>query len=142
MNLKPAPRKIDLAPLRDNISVLEERLARLKRDQADLQEGPDQDEIRLLEATVQSAREGLQTEPSATWPKPKPALTGWNWLAWRPSLKADAWTWIRRRSNWPNWKKAPTKSYWTVSIPQLTRRVRRWIPPGHSETTWLPDPMK
>ena len=59
--LEAGPKEIDLAPLRDNISVLEERLARLNRDQAELQAGPDQDQIRLLEAIVQSAREGLRT---------------------------------------------------------------------------------
>lgn len=65
--LEAGPKEINLAPLRDNISVLEERLARLKRDHADLQGGPDQDEVRLLEATVQSVREGLdRTERDLT----------------------------------------------------------------------------
>ncbi len=59
--LEAGPKELDLAPLRDNISVLEERLASLKRDQDDLLDGPDQDQIRLLEAIVQSAREGLRT---------------------------------------------------------------------------------
>ena len=57
--LEAGPKEIDLAVANNNVSVLEERLARLNREIADLQAGPDQDEIRLREARVQSARERL-----------------------------------------------------------------------------------